>query len=271
LSKTPAPPAIVSQPNLPEAISPVEKKVYPQIPVISRLQVNEGSEEGSSEPVIEFNKPAVPSIDTSARSAAISPQSAERVYAESPVIFQLQVNEEEAEAELLFETTKSEKQAPVAASVPVAAPNPEAAQAQRPFPQYPDVEALMKNIFPSAPAQKPVTREVNEMVGNPITALNTRLAAATDKKVELAEVLVSGSRIADIRKAISINEKYQMISSLFRGDEDMFERSIRTLNNFGSLPEARFWMQRELILKLGWNEQDELVKFVYRLVNRRFS
>lgn len=138
----------------------------------------------------------------------------------------------------------------------------------RPFPQYPDAATLIKNIFPGPAAPKPAAREINEMVAEPVVALNQKLH---EKKVELAEVLATGPKIADLRKAISINEKYQLINSLFRSDEDMFERSVRTLNNFGSLPEARFWMQRELVVKLGWNDEDELVQHFYKLVSRRFS
>jgi hypothetical protein len=154
-------------------------------------------------------------------------------------------------------------------AVPVISKKPEPAVAPRPFPQYPDVASLMKNIFPVAPDPKPAPKEVNELVVDPVIALNEKLQ---EKKVELADVLATtGPKIGDIRKAITINEKYQMINSLFRNDEDMFERSVRTLNNFGSLPEARFWMQRELVVILGWNEQDELVQHFYKLVSRRFS
>jgi hypothetical protein len=87
---------------------------------------------------------------------------------------------------------------------------------------------------------------------------------------DLAAVLAT-PRIADLRKAISINEKYQFINTLFRGDEDMFERSIKTLNNFQVMQEANYWMQRELLIKLGWNDEDELVQRFFELVSRRFS
>jgi hypothetical protein len=138
----------------------------------------------------------------------------------------------------------------------------------KPFPQYPDAATLMKNIFPVAPDPTPVTREVNQLVIDPAIPLNEKLM---EKKVELAEVLAAGPKITDLRKAITINDKYQMINVLFRGDENMFERSIRTLNNFGSLPEARFWMQRELVVKLGWDEKEETVQRFQALVSRRFA
>ncbi len=34
----------------------------------------------------------------------------------------------------------------------------------------------------------------------------------------------------------------------------MYERSIKTINAFRILPEAEYWMERELKVKLGWDE-----------------
>ncbi|MES2646406.1 MAG: hypothetical protein V4717_05990 [Bacteroidota bacterium] len=177
------------------------------------------------------------------------------------LLFTLHSNREEA-----VKTTEESIQKPVAT------PTPETVKSEspniKPFPQYPDVSTLMKNIFPVAPDPTPVAREVNQLVVDPAIPLNEKLM---EKKVELAEVLAAGPKITDLRKAFTINDKYQMINVLFRGDENMFERSIRTLNNFGSLPEARFWMQRELVVKLGWDEKEETVQRFQALVNRRFA
>jgi hypothetical protein len=75
----------------------------------------------------------------------------------------------------------------------------------------------------------------------------------------------------DLRKAIGINDRYLFINELFSGDEAMFERSVKTLNQFSILPEAEFWMQRELKLKLAWNEDSAIVQQFIQLVRRRFS
>jgi hypothetical protein len=77
--------------------------------------------------------------------------------------------------------------------------------------------------------------------------------------------------IRDLRKAIGINDRYLYINDLFNGDEAMFERSVKTLNQFSILPEAEFWMQRELRIKLGWKEDNALVQQFVQLVRRRFS
>jgi hypothetical protein len=91
-----------------------------------------------------------------------------------------------------------------------------------------------------------------------------------DSKTELAQKL-QDSPIRDLRKAIGINDRYLFINELFSGDEAMFERSVKTLNQFSILPEAEFWMQRELKLKLAWNEDAPIVQQFVQLVRRRFS
>jgi hypothetical protein len=77
--------------------------------------------------------------------------------------------------------------------------------------------------------------------------------------------------VKDLKKAISLNERYIFIQELFRGDEVMFERSIKTINSFHNLGEAEFWIERELRIKLSWNENHSAVKLFNQLVKRRFS
>jgi hypothetical protein len=115
-------------------------------------------------------------------------------------------------------------------------------------------------------SQQQTFKEVNESVMQP-ESLNDRLK---EKKTEVMHTL-KDSPIRDLRKAIAINDQFVFINELFRGDEAMYERSIKTLNNFTIYPEAEFWMNRELMTKLGWDENRESVKHFYQLIKRRFS
>ena len=91
-----------------------------------------------------------------------------------------------------------------------------------------------------------------------------------EDKTEVAQVL-QGVPVRDLRKAIGVNDKYLFINDLFRGDESSYERSIRTINAFGIYAEAEYWIQRELKIKLGWNDKSDAVKQFDQLVKRRFS
>lgn len=111
-------------------------------------------------------------------------------------------------------------------------------------------------------------QELNELVGKHAPSLNDSLRAAG--KMEVGEKL-GGMAINDLKNAIGINDKFQFIQELFRGDKTMYERSIKTINESTSLQEAVYWIERELKIKLGWNESDQLVKHFYSLVRKRFS
>lgn len=109
-------------------------------------------------------------------------------------------------------------------------------------------------------------KEVNESV-NKEESLNDRLK---EEKKEVMQVL-KDSPIKDLRKAIGVNDQFVFINELFRGDEAMYERCIKTINSFNIFPEAEYWMNRELMTKLGWDENSESAIHFYQLVKRRFS
>jgi hypothetical protein len=109
-------------------------------------------------------------------------------------------------------------------------------------------------------------KEINETAGQQ-DSINEKLKQG---KTELIEVLKE-SPVKDLRKAIGINDRFVFISELFRGDESVYERSIKTINNFSIYPEAEYWINRELKVKLGWNNDNPTVQHFDQLVRRRFS
>ena len=116
-------------------------------------------------------------------------------------------------------------------------------------------------------AHQPGSRELNDVIGNNGSSLNDRLKVDV---MELAAAL-NDTPVRDLKKAIGVNDRYVFISQLFRGDEVMYERSIKTINGFRILPEAEYWMERELKVKLGWDENREATRHFYQLIKRRFS
>ena len=111
-------------------------------------------------------------------------------------------------------------------------------------------------------------REINDLIGSSNTSINDKLRQVNP--AELGSTL-KGSPVKELRKAIGVNDRFVFINELFRGDEPMYERSIKTINNFRILPEAEYWMERELKIKLGWDDSREIVQHFYQLVRRRFS
>jgi hypothetical protein len=115
-------------------------------------------------------------------------------------------------------------------------------------------------------SQHKIGKEINEAMEQQ-ESLNDRLK---EDRTEIMHAL-KDTPIRDLRKAIGINDRFVFISELFRGDEVMYERSIKTINSFNIYPEAEYWMNRELKIKLGWDDTRETVKHFYQLVKRRFS
>jgi hypothetical protein len=119
------------------------------------------------------------------------------------------------------------------------------------------------------PAREFKRVEIKKAAPTPLQSesLNDKLK---QQKTELFEVLKE-TPVKDLRKAIGINDRFVFIDDLFRGDEAMYERSIKTINSFNIFPEAEYWITRELKIKLGWPNDHKTVQHFDQLVKRRFS
>jgi len=109
--------------------------------------------------------------------------------------------------------------------------------------------------------------ELNDLIKNEAFSINDQLK---QREPEVAHGF-NDTPIRDLKKAIGINDRYLFINELFRGDEIMYERSLKTINGFNIFPEAQYWIERELKLKLGWNNDSIAVEHFDQLVKRRFS
>ncbi|RYY19737.1 MAG: hypothetical protein EOO04_21385 [Chitinophagaceae bacterium] len=110
-------------------------------------------------------------------------------------------------------------------------------------------------------------KELNELMASPDYSLNDKLK---EQVVEIGHFLKE-SPVKDLKKAIGVNDRFVFINELFRGDEVMYERSIKTINSFRIMAEAEYWIERELKVKLGWDDTRENTRHFYQLVKRRFS
>ncbi len=132
----------------------------------------------------------------------------------------------------------------------------------------PMIFEMTEEDIPTLPKQEqPGKKEINDTAGIEHTSLNERL------KTEASEVShkLSDQPVKDLKRAIGVNERFLYINELFRGDEAMYERSIKTINSFSIFPEAEYWIRRELKTKLGWTDSDATVAQFDQLVKRRFS
>ena len=170
---------------------------------------------------------------------------------------------------------KREEAAASAPVQPAALVQPPAPAPQPPAPEPPafnpikDVPTLTHQLSQEA-RNNEAKKDLNDIIGGQgAPSLNDRLKGNGQQR-EISSVLTE-TPIRDLRKAIGINDRYVFISELFRGDETMYERSIKTINNFSIYQEAYYWMERELKLKLAWDTDRKSTQLFYQLVRRRFS
>src|SRR5947199_10466934 len=95
-------------------------------------------------------------------------------------------------------------------------------------------------------SQHNVAKEIHEVISQPKESLNDRLK---QENTEVAHIL-KATPIKDLRKGVGINDRFTFVNELFRGDEAMYERSIKTINGFSIYSEAEYWITRELKSKL---------------------
>lgn len=166
----------------------------------------------------------------------------------------LQIDEAEVEAELEeIKRTAKEKSSIGAQNKPAILFDP--------------IEDIPTLTHQQSTKEEPAKPEVNHAsTNNNQDSLNDRLK---ETKAELFDSLKEAP-IRDLKKAIGINDKFLFVNELFRGDDTMYERSIKTINGFSIYPEAEYWIKRELKLKLGWDDRNEVVKQFDQLVKRRF-
>lgn len=142
-----------------------------------------------------------------------------------------------------------------------------AREEQKPVVEGFDPMAETPTLLHQKAPEKKAKKEINQVVSSDQPSLNDKLK---QPKTEVAHKL-QDSPVKDLRRAIGINDRFVFLKELFNGDEVMYERSIKTINNFQVLQEAEFWINRELKLRLGWNDSKEAVQHFYQLVRRRFS
>jgi hypothetical protein len=140
-----------------------------------------------------------------------------------------------------------------------------------PLPETPAKQQVLNPAFQPSAETPTLTqsgkKEVNDIMAEQKLSLNDRLK---QEKTEVVHALKE-TPIKDLRKGIGINDRFTFVNELFRGDDAMYERSIKTINGFHILSEAEYWINRELKFKLGWVDTKDTVQHFYHLVRRRFA
>lgn len=149
-------------------------------------------------------------------------------------------------------------------------PNIEVKKEESPVVEAPKPIEVPKPIVvetPKTPEIKPAFEEKKETTEKgKDDSLNTSLQQPETE--DLASKL-GQTPIHDLKKAISINKKFEFISQLFEGDHEGYTKSIHYLNGLNSKDEAMTFFN-SLKKERNWDEENKRYIEFADLVNRRF-
>jgi len=128
--------------------------------------------------------------------------------------------------------------------------------------EEPVVETPVVSIAPEAPKQEEPKAEVK-----PPVSLNDTFKENAAQQASIAKKL-EGSPISDLKKNISLNQRFQFCKDLFKGNNQEYEVTLEKLNNTNRDEAMR--ILQTLKDKYSWNPDSMAAKDFTDLVNRRY-
>jgi hypothetical protein len=171
---------------------------------------------------------------------------------------------------------------PPVETAPPAPPQPKLAEVAPPAPPPPVREEAPASAppppppveIPPAPASPPpapveVPKPVIPAMATP---LGLDVLFEEKQAKELSEKLAE-SPIADLKKAIALNDRLMYTSELFAGDGIAFENALASLNSFTQFESARDYLVQYCAVQYTWTDKKRLdiAKAFVKLVRRRYK
>ncbi len=128
--------------------------------------------------------------------------------------------------------------------------------------EEPVVETPVMTVVTEAPVEEATKGEVKPMV-----SLNDTFKENANQQASIAKKL-EGSPISDLKKNISLNQRFQFCKDLFKGNNQEYEVTLEKLNNTNRDEAMR--ILQTLRDKYSWNPESMAAKDFTDLVNRRY-
>ncbi len=126
----------------------------------------------------------------------------------------------------------------------------------------PVIETPVMTVVTEAPVEEVPKGEVKPMV-----SLNDTFKENANQQASIAKKL-EGSPISDLKKNISLNQRFQFCKDLFKGNNQEYEVTLEKLNNTNRDEAMR--ILQTLRDKYSWNPESMAAKDFADLVNRRY-
>ncbi|MBD1393162.1 hypothetical protein [Mucilaginibacter glaciei] len=172
---------------------------------------------------------------------------------------------EEDEETLEIESEKLNEE-PTNTLAPIIKPEEQVTEAEEPIPTNPEPVVENQPKTEAAPEPEPAKDE------KPLS-LNQRMAAQLkDKRSFAAEAAQPAEApIADMKAAISLNDKMLFIKELFNGYPLSYSEAIEIVNRFKSFEEADRFLRTNYVTKNNWEAKTIAFEKFYALLKRRYA
>lgn len=129
----------------------------------------------------------------------------------------------------------------------------------------PEVEVEL--VFDEEEPEVPETPEEPEPVVEPKEQPKAEPVAEPKAEPKAAFSAQVGAPVDDIRKAISIGDRFLFIRELFGGNGEALQKTIDELNKLSSLEEAEALVRK----RFHWDEETPAAQLFMNILKRRFS
>jgi hypothetical protein len=116
----------------------------------------------------------------------------------------------------------------------------------------------------------PVEAKVEDTPEEPLT-INQKISVQLNNKGSRATEHMQAQPIADLKQAITLNDKLLYIKNLFNGYNLAYSEAIDILNRFSTLDEADKFLKSNYAVKNNWESKQSTVDKFYALLERRYS
>ena len=245
--------SFVQEKNIPAPVEntfPVSKTVDASTPkleeskpeIISEIKVEEEAVAENTIQVVEEKIENEPEVVVSETKADVHVEASQNDEAEESTKVEMT---REMVKEFISMSTATETEAPAATATPVA------------------------NLFDDIPpvVAKPASSNVKPSGDTP-----SFYDKFTQDKVEENSFVekLQKKRIADLKAAIGINEKFLFINELFEGNLALYNEGIEKLNSCTNINDAKGYVDGELRAKFNWTNSPKADKMLMELIERRF-
>jgi hypothetical protein len=158
---------------------------------------------------------------------------------------------------------------PPAAAAPVAPPAPAPAAPPTPAPPAAAPVAAAPPTAAPTPAGVPLYEKLKATQPATPHLAETLRHSAQSGASPLAER--SAPKVASLRDAISINQRFSFINELFSGENMEYHAAIQHLDTLPTADAALAYVRQELAQKYDWSRKEEHVGKLLKLIERKFA